>query len=123
MDFYQKMNELIVNCLPEKWGELAEVVNGFCGTEPAIWKLPLVGSQAVSGSQYGLDAVCAAVACSYIAIMLVDDMLDEASAMIPALSPSAFAQIRSTRFPISAAARREKVIRRMRRGSAPEMTS
>src|SRR6266576_3439192 len=42
-----------------------------------------------------------------------------ASVVTPALSPKAFREIRSTRFVISAAARRENVISRMRRGSAP----
>ena len=42
-----------------------------------------------------------------------------ASVMTPALSPSTLRAMRSTRRVISAAARREKVISRMRRGSAP----
>jgi hypothetical protein len=39
--------------------------------------------------------------------------------MIPALSPKTLRAMRSTRFVISDAARRENVINRMRRGSAP----
>src|SRR6266446_2103111 len=42
-----------------------------------------------------------------------------ASIITPALSPIAFRDIRSTRFVISAAARRENVMSRIRRGSAP----
>ena len=42
-----------------------------------------------------------------------------ASVMTPALSPSTLRAIRSTRLAISDAARRENVISRMRRGSAP----
>ena len=42
-----------------------------------------------------------------------------ASVMTPALSPITLRAIRSTRLVISAAARRENVISRMRRGSAP----
>ena len=42
-----------------------------------------------------------------------------ASVMMPALAPSTLAQMLSTRRLISDAARREKVISRMRRGSTP----
>ena len=41
-----------------------------------------------------------------------------ASVIMPAFGPNTFAVMRSTRRCISAAARREKVINRMRRGSA-----
>ena len=74
--FYPEIGELILVHLPIDWPEIRYVVGKFVETEPEVWKLPMKGFSAIRKDEINLNQLCAAFGCSYMAIMLVDDMLD-----------------------------------------------
>ena len=76
MEIFPSIKNQILELLPEDWPEIREAVGKFSGSRPEVWKLPLKGYEAVREREVNLDDLCAAFACSYMAIMLVDDMLD-----------------------------------------------
>lgn len=61
----------------QQWPDLKAVLDLAISRQPRDWRLPLLASEAVGGSVEQAVPAAAAVACLQIAIILVDDMLDD----------------------------------------------
>jgi geranylgeranyl diphosphate synthase type I len=60
----------------KEWVEVISLVQHVASTEPRDWRLPLLAFQAVGGREDAAIPACAALACAQVAIILIDDMLD-----------------------------------------------
>lgn len=77
-DFMENIKAQVM-ALPEvgSWSQMTSVFER-AGTKPRPdWELPLLSCQAVGGKRSSAVVGAAAVACMYISIILVDDMLDD----------------------------------------------
>ncbi len=61
----------------EAWPEFQDILNRMAFVEPRDWQLPVKACQAVGGSIEQAIPATAAIACAQIAIIMIDDMLDE----------------------------------------------
>ncbi len=76
MESYQSIQEFILQQQTiSEWGQARTILAKAAASHPALWRFPLITCRAVGGSET-LDGA-AAIACAYIAIHLIDDLLDE----------------------------------------------
>lgn len=77
MDLYNQTQTYLMN-LPniQAWPEVQILLNQFNKQRPRHWQLPVSACQAVGGMDVQALPGMAAVACLYISIVLIDDMLD-----------------------------------------------
>jgi len=61
----------------QEWNEARCILERTAALRPRDWRLPLVACDAVGGRPEQAIPACAALACTQISIILVDDMLDE----------------------------------------------
>lgn len=64
------------NRLAQAWPALREGLGRAAAKQSQIWKLPVVGCQSFGGAAQAATPAAAAMLCSEIAILLVDDILD-----------------------------------------------
>jgi len=78
MDCTRSIQECVL-AVPEitQWPELAQLFEKAASTPRPDWEWPVLACQAVGGSADQAIPGAAAIACMYIGIILVDDMLDE----------------------------------------------
>jgi geranylgeranyl pyrophosphate synthase len=69
-------NYLFTTPIFQTWEEPRRVLQKFISMSPRDWRLPLITCEAVCGSGEPGLAAAAALACTQIGIILVDDMLD-----------------------------------------------
>lgn len=61
----------------QQWPLLERVVRSAMGRPPVAWDFPIAGCLAVGGPAESAIAPVAAITCAHIAIILIDDILDE----------------------------------------------
>jgi geranylgeranyl pyrophosphate synthase len=61
----------------DAWHEMRSILQRAASGRPRDWQLPIVACQAVGQSPEKAIPACAALACTQISIILVDDMLDD----------------------------------------------
>ena len=78
MDLYTRIQDQL-SALPvvQEWEQLRRLVERAVAPRPPHWQLPLLASQAVGGNAEAAFPAVVAIACQQIAIMLVDDILDD----------------------------------------------
>lgn len=78
MELYEQgIHKLLQHPKTKEWPELKTACESALGHRPVAWHFPLVACEAVGASpEAGLPAL-SAITCSHMAIMLVDDMLDD----------------------------------------------
>ncbi len=78
MDIYRSVPEFLSGLtLTRTWPALLELVRRAAASKPRDWWLPVRACQAVGGSPDQAVPAAAALACVQVAILLVDDLLDE----------------------------------------------
>lgn len=78
MNVYEDGLKCIVKgTIVQKWPLMAGMAEQLAGRRPHDWELPVWGAVAVGGDGAAVLPAVAAIACCQIAIILVDDMLDE----------------------------------------------
>lgn len=74
---YQAISSyLLTTPIFQTWGEPRRVLGRFVSIRPRDWNLPLAACKSVCGSEEPGIAAAAALACTQISIILVDDILD-----------------------------------------------
>lgn len=58
------------------WPDMRDLLQQAASKKPRFWTLPLLACEAVGGAPEQALSACAAVACLYTSLILVDDMLD-----------------------------------------------
>jgi geranylgeranyl pyrophosphate synthase len=78
MNIYQDAIQLLLD-RPEaqRWGDLEQAFERAKQHLPVAWHFPVRACEAVGGRPEQAAPVVAAITCAHMAIMLVDDMLDE----------------------------------------------
>ena len=78
MDLYTRIqDELSALPVVQEWEQLHRLVERAVAPRPPHWQLPLLASRAMGGSAEAAFPAVVAIACQQIAIMLVDDLLDD----------------------------------------------
>ena len=77
MNIYQSIYQFVGDMsMVDNWPDITRVLERAVRKEPRDWRLPLVACEAVGGSLDAIVPVLAAVACSHISLILIDDLLD-----------------------------------------------
>lgn len=77
MTLYDQTNQYLSQLpLLQAWPEMGSFVLGAASKEPHDWWLPVIGSEAVGGSQRVAIPAVASIAALQASIILIDDMLD-----------------------------------------------
>lgn len=61
----------------QSWDDLRRALNGARNHQPVAWHFPLKASEAVGGDAKGATPAVSAITCAHMAIILLDDILDE----------------------------------------------
>src|SRR5215212_2594102 len=78
MDIYQStVDYLLTLPIVDSWDEMRTILQRAFSTRPRDWQLPVIACQAAGASAEKAIPACAALACTQISIILVDDMLDD----------------------------------------------
>ncbi len=78
MNIYESVVNYVLN-LPvlNKWKEAKTLLEHAASMQPRDWRLPVIACEAVGGLAEQAVPASAALACTQIGIILIDDMLDE----------------------------------------------
>lgn len=78
MEIYEQAMNLLLNH-PQSlaWPELAKVCERARSHRPIAWDFSIVASEAVGGQPEAATAAVAALTCAHMALILIDDLLDE----------------------------------------------
>jgi geranylgeranyl pyrophosphate synthase len=78
MTIYESVLDYISNlAVLTAWPEAMSLLNHAASAKPRDWRLPIQVCEAVGGAAQAAIPASASLACSLIAILLIDDMLDE----------------------------------------------
>jgi geranylgeranyl diphosphate synthase type I len=78
MSLYEDAIQMLLN-LPEsaRWDELRHALERALNHRPVAWHFPVKACEAVGGQSANVIPAVAAITCAHMAIMLVDDILDD----------------------------------------------
>lgn len=77
MDIYKStVDYLLAFPIFDSWEEMKTILQRAASTCPRDWELPIIACRAVGESAEKAVPACAALACTLISIIFVDDMLD-----------------------------------------------
>lgn len=78
MDIYQStVDYLFTFPVFDSWTEMGSILRRAASGHPCDWQLPVIACQALGEPPEKAIPASAALACTQISIILVDDMLDE----------------------------------------------
>ena len=78
MDIYKTTTNLLIDTtLAKSWSDVRVLIERNAFGRPRDWQLPILACEAVGGNPEQAVPAAAAIACSQISIILIDDMLDE----------------------------------------------
>ncbi|HSK88007.1 MAG TPA: hypothetical protein VK880_06620, partial [Anaerolineales bacterium] len=78
MDLYRSVMDYLLDLsMFDTWPEMADILERSALGRPRDWQLPVIACQSVNGSYEAAIPSSAALACTQLSIILVDDMLDD----------------------------------------------
>lgn len=78
MNIYQSVVDYLLDLsMFGAWQEMSDILKRSASGRPRDWQLPIIACQAVGGPSEAAIPASAALACTQLSIILVDDMLDD----------------------------------------------